>query len=101
MLCRKRIDTWKATFQPGVAVAMGFGENGAGALMESFFKTVRTVKYFAMLFLEKRYPSHGLWGSLRSSMSATKVTPGVVVLDGILFCKEKTCPRSLPKRCGW
>jgi [protein-PII] uridylyltransferase len=97
MLCRKRIDTLESDLQPGVAVAMGYGENGAGALMESFFKTVRTVKYFAMLFLEKRNPSRGLWGSLRSSMSATQATPGVVALDGILFLQRKNLPPPPPE----
>jgi len=52
MLCRNESTPWKATFSPALPLQWDSGENGAGALMESFFKTVRTVKYFAMLFLE-------------------------------------------------
>ncbi len=89
VLYKKRIDVLESELQPDVAAAMGFGENNAGALMESFFKTVRTVKNFALLFLEKRHPSKTLWGSLRSVMGAMQVTPGIVALDGIFFLQRQ------------
>jgi [protein-PII] uridylyltransferase len=96
MLCRQRLDVLESDLQADVARAMGFGDNGVGALMEAFFKTVRTVKYFAMSFLEKRRPSRGLWGSLRSTMSAMHVANGVICLDGILFLKRKSLISSPP-----
>jgi|WetSurMetagenome_2_1015567.scaffolds.fasta_scaffold00148_7 [protein-PII] uridylyltransferase len=95
MLCQKRLDVLESDFQDGVAGELGF-RDGAGTLMESFFKTVRTVKYFAMSFLEKRRPKYGLWGSLRSVMSATEVTRGVVFLDGILFPRHNSIPPAPP-----
>ncbi len=96
LACRKRMDVLESDLQPVVAQNLGFGDNGAGALMESFFKTVRTVKYFAMSFLEKRNPSRGLWGALRSRMSAVEVKSGILLLDGILFLQRKTLPSSPP-----
>lgn len=96
ILCDKRIDTLESELQPGIAAAMGFGDNGAGALMESFFKTVRTVKYFALRFLEKRNSSRTLWGTLRSAVSATNVSDWLMVLDGILVPRKKQFPANAP-----
>jgi [protein-PII] uridylyltransferase len=96
MLCRQRLDVLESDLQAGVAAAMGFNDAGVGALIEAFFKTVRTVKYFAMSFLEKRRPRSGLWGSLRSTMSAVQVKNGVTLLDGIFFLQKSTLPAPGP-----
>lgn len=96
MLCGQRLDVLESDLQAGVAAAMGYDDAGVGALIEAFFKTVRTVKYFAMSFLEKRRPRSGLWGSLRSSMSAVQVKSGVILLDGIFFLQKNTLPAAGP-----
>lgn len=92
IVCRKRMDILETGLQAEVAGALGFGKDGPAALMEAYFRTVRTVRHFAMTFLEKRLGTQGLWTRLRSTVGAIKIKQGVYLLDGVLFIS----PRRLP-----
>jgi [protein-PII] uridylyltransferase len=90
--CKKRMDILETGLQSEVAGALGFGKDNPAALMEAYFRTVRTVKHFAMTFLEKRLPGRGLWTSIRSRVGAIRIKPGVYLLDGILFMAAGQLP---------
>jgi [protein-PII] uridylyltransferase len=92
MICKRRMDILESGLQSDVAAALGFGKDNPAMVMEAYFRTVRSVKHFAMTFLEKRLPNRGLWTSLRSSIGALKIKQGVYMLDGILFLIEKSLP---------
>jgi [protein-PII] uridylyltransferase len=89
LVCGQRIDILESGLQETIAENLGFGASGAGSLMEAFFKAVRTVKYFALLFLEKRLGARSLLGSLRLSMSGLPVKKGIMLLDGVLILSKK------------
>lgn len=91
-VCKKRMDVLETGLQSDVAAALGFGKDNPATLMEAYFRTVRTIRHFAMTFLEKRLPSRGLWTSLRSSVGAMKIKQGVYLLDGILFMTHNRLP---------
>jgi [protein-PII] uridylyltransferase len=90
--CKKRMDILETGLQSEVADALGFGKDNPATLMEAYFRTVRTVRHFAMTFLEKRLPGRGLWTSLRSSVGAVKIKQGVYALDGVLFMTRRRLP---------
>jgi [protein-PII] uridylyltransferase len=92
MICKRRMDILETGLQSDVAGTLGFGKDNPAMVMESYFRTVRSVKHFAMTFLEKRLPNRGLWTSLRTSIGALKIKQGVYMLDGILFLIEKSLP---------
>ncbi len=92
MVCKRRMDILETGLQSGVAEALGFGKDNPASVMEAYFRTVRSVKHFAMTFLEKRLPSRGWWTSLRASVGALKIKQGVYMLDGILFLAPKVLP---------
>lgn len=92
LLCARRMDVLESGLQPQVAENLGFGTEGAGNFLEAYFKSVRTVKYFALSFLERRLSSHSLLGSLRSNFGAIKVKKGLIILDGILSLSTKDVP---------
>jgi [protein-PII] uridylyltransferase len=92
VVCARRLDVLESALQSVVAKNLGFGPDGAGALMEAYFKAVRAVKYFALSFLEKRFTSRSLLGSIRTNMSAVPVKKGVFLLDGLLFLSKKDVP---------
>jgi [protein-PII] uridylyltransferase len=94
LVCGQRIDVLESGLQENIAQNLGFGASGAGSLMEAFFRAVRTVKYFALSFLEKRLESRSLLGSLRLSMSGLEVKKGIMLLDGILMPSKKGPPAS-------
>jgi [protein-PII] uridylyltransferase len=91
-VCKKRMDILETGLQSDVSEALGFGKDNPAALMEAYFRTVRTVRHFAMTFLEKRIGGRGLWTSLRSSVGAVKIKQGVYLLDGILFMTARNLP---------
>jgi [protein-PII] uridylyltransferase len=91
-VCKKRMDILETGLQSDVSEALGFGKDNPAALMEAYFRTVRTVRHFAMTFLEKRLGGRGLWTSLRSSVGAVKIKQGIYLLDGILFMTARNLP---------
>lgn len=92
MVAHRRLDILEFGLQPAVAHYLGFGAAGSGTLMESFFALVRSVKQHVLTFYEKGDPT--LWGisRLRWVLSANRVSPRVVALDGILAARGAVPP---------
>jgi [protein-PII] uridylyltransferase len=84
-LCQRRMDILETALQPMIAARCGFGSDGAGKLMEQFFKTVRDVRLLLLSFLERDLSGRNIWGIVRKRVSANQLGPGIAVLDGILF----------------
>jgi [protein-PII] uridylyltransferase len=79
------MDVLETSLQPMIAQRHGFGPDGAGRLMEQFFKTVRDIRTILLAFLEKDSSGRNIWHDVRRRLSANHLGPGIAVLDGILF----------------
>ena len=92
-VCHRRLDVLETALQPAVAEACGFGANGAGRMMEQFFKTVRRIRLVLLSFLERDLSGRNIWLDLRKRISAQSIAPGIAVLDGIFFSSKSDDPR--------
>ena len=85
LLAKRRMDILETGFQPPIAENYGFGPQGAGELIEIFFKAVRDIRLFLLSFLEKDLSGKNIWSIVRKRISAYAIAPGISVLDGIIF----------------
>jgi len=92
-VCRRRMDVLETSLQPMVAETCGFGADGAGRLMEKFFKTVRRIRQILLSFLERDLSGRNIWRDVRKRVSANPLGPGIAVLDGIMFSTKSDDPR--------
>jgi [protein-PII] uridylyltransferase len=88
-VCGRRIDILESALQPDIARLYGFGDNGAGILMERFFKTVRGIRLFLLSYLEKSPAGTSLWTYFRKRVSAVEAAPGISMCEGIFFSAGK------------
>jgi [protein-PII] uridylyltransferase len=84
MVCGRRMDILEIALQPEVALRYGFAE-GAGPLMEQYYKTVRSIRLFLLSYVEKWPSNSGLWTAIRKRVGALEVAPGVRMTEGIFF----------------
>ncbi len=89
LLCKRRMDILEIDLQPGIAEQYGFGPDGAGRLMEQFFRTVSDIRLHILSFLEKDLAGKNIWRSVRRRISAYPIATGLTVLDGIVFSTHK------------
>jgi len=89
LICSQRMDILEMDYQNDIARRYGFGRNGAGQLMEKYFKTVREIRLALLSFLEKDLTGKSIWGDMRSLLSAVEIAPSIAVLDGIVFSRHK------------
>lgn len=94
IVCGRRMDILETALQPDVAKLLGYGENGAGELMERFFKTLRSIRLFLLLYLEKSPAGTSLWTYFRTRVSAVEAAPGINVCEGIFFSAKQGMQRS-------
>jgi [protein-PII] uridylyltransferase len=92
-LSGRRMDILEIGLQPEIAARCGFSEGGAGALMERFFKTVRSVRLFLLAYLEQGPSGASLWTSLRKKVGAVAAAPGIRVCEGIFFTENAAIER--------
>jgi [protein-PII] uridylyltransferase len=85
----RRIDVLETSMQPEIAKLCGFGDSGAGMLMERFFKTVREIRLMLLAYLEKSPTGGSLWTYFRTRVSAVPAAPGISMCEGILFATKK------------
>jgi [protein-PII] uridylyltransferase len=88
-LCGRRMDVLEIALQPEVALRCGFSSGGAGALMERFYRTVRSIRLFLLSYVEKWPSDSGLWTALRKRVGALDAAPHVRMSEGILFSSGK------------
>jgi [protein-PII] uridylyltransferase len=91
--CGRRMDVLETALQPEIAQWHGLGNEGAGLLMEHFFKTVRGIKLFLLSYLEKAPAGASPWGSLRRRISAVEAATGIRMSEGIFFSAGKNAAR--------
>ncbi len=91
-LCKRRLDVLETSLQPAIAEQHGFGPDGAGRLMEQFFRTVRDIRMILLAFLEQDSSGRNIWYDVRRRLSANHLGPGIAVLDGILFSTRSHDP---------
>ena len=89
LICSQRMDILEMDYQNDIARRYGFGRNGAGQLMEKYFKTVREIRLALLSFLEKDLTGKSIWSDMRSRLSAVEIAPAIAVLDGIVFSRHK------------
>lgn len=85
----RRIDILETSVQSSVAERCGFGPDGAGRLMERFFKTVREIRLLLLSYLEKGPSGATVWTNLRKRVSAVEASPGIAMCEGIFFTTDK------------
>jgi [protein-PII] uridylyltransferase len=85
----QRMDVLEMDYQNIIAERCGFGEGGAGRLMEAFYKTVRDIRLSLLSFLEKDLSGKSIWRDVRRRLSAMELAPGIATLDGIIFPRHK------------
>ena len=85
----RRIDILETSVQPDIAKLCGFGPEGAGKLMERFFKTVREIRLLLLSYLEKGPTGANVWTNLRKRVSAVEASPGIAMCEGIFFTTDK------------
>jgi [protein-PII] uridylyltransferase len=85
----QRMDILEMNYQNIIAQKYGFGQDGAGKIMEAFFKTVRDIRLSLLTFLEKDFSGKSLWSNVRRRLSAVEIGSGIAVLDGIIFSRHK------------
>jgi [protein-PII] uridylyltransferase len=86
----RRVDILETASQPAVALFCGFGDNGAGLLMEEYFKTVRTIRTILASYLETTTPRKRLLRKFNLAISGNRPMPGIALYNGILFAIEST-----------
>ena len=84
-LCGRRMDVMESALQPQLGSLCGFGADGAGPLMERFFKTVRSIKLFLLSYLEKNPGTTGLWLFVRRHIGSVEAAQGIFMNEGIFF----------------
>ncbi len=89
MISGQRLDVLETDYQNAIAILCGFGPDGAGCLLEEFFKTVRDIRLSLLLFLEKDLSGKSIWNNVRRRFSAVEIADGLAVLDGIIFSRRK------------
>jgi [protein-PII] uridylyltransferase len=89
LICSQRMDVLEMDYQNDIAQRFGFGRNGAGQLMEKYFKTVRKIRLALLTFLEKDLTGKSIWSNMRRRLSAVEIAPGIALLDGIVFSRYK------------
>ncbi len=87
-VCGRRMDVLEIGLQPEVALRYGF-HDGAGPLMERYYKTVRSIRLFLLSYVEKWPSGSGLWTAIRKRVGALEVGPGVRMSEGIFFSTGK------------
>jgi|GEM_PF-866124 UTP:GlnB (protein PII) uridylyltransferase len=85
----RRIDILETSVQPDVAKLCGFGPDGAGMLMERFFKTVREIRLLLLSYLEKGPTGANVWTNFRKRVSAVEASPGIAMCEGIFFTTHR------------
>jgi UTP:GlnB (protein PII) uridylyltransferase len=85
----QRMDVLETDYQNAIASRCGFGPDGAGRLLEEFFKTVREIRLSLLSFLEKDLSGKSVWNNVRRRFSANEIAAGIAVLDGIIFSRHK------------
>ena len=91
-ICGRRVDVLETDLQPQVAAACGFGADGAGRMMEAFFKAVQRIRLVLLSFLERDLSGRNIWRNVRKRLSANPTGPGIAVLDGIMFSTRSDDP---------
>ncbi|HJX35843.1 MAG TPA: DUF294 nucleotidyltransferase-like domain-containing protein, partial [Dehalococcoidales bacterium] len=89
MISSQRMDVLETDYQNDIAKRCGFGQDGAGRLLEAFFKTVRDIRLSLLSFLEKDLSGKSIWNNVRRRFSAIEIASGIAVLDGIIFSRHK------------
>ncbi len=89
MISGQRMDVLETDYQNAIAARCGFGQDGAGRLLEAFFKTVRDIRLSLLSFLEKDLSGKSIWNNVRRRFSAVEIASGIAVLDGIIFFRQK------------
>jgi [protein-PII] uridylyltransferase len=89
MISGQRLDVLETDYQNDIAKHCGFGQDGAGRLLEEFFKTVRDIRLSLLSFLEKDLSGKSIWNNVRRRFSAIEIAAGLAVLDGIIFSRHK------------
>jgi [protein-PII] uridylyltransferase len=88
--CERRADILETVFQPMVARYCGFGTEGAGALMEEYFKTVRAIRGILLSFLETTTPWRRFLRSASILIGGNRPIRGVALYNGILFSVDQS-----------
>ena len=89
MISSQRLDVLETDYQNAIAARCGFGQDGAGQLLEAFYKTVRDIRLSLLSFLEKDLSGKSIWNNVRRRFSAMEIASGIAVLDGIIFPRHK------------
>lgn len=85
----QRLDILETPYQDAIALRYGFEQNSAGLLLEDFFKTVRDIRLSLLSFLEKDLAGKSIWRNVRRRVSSIKIDPGIALLDGIIFLRNR------------
>lgn len=88
----QRLDVLETQYHHVIASHYSFGQNGAGPLLEVFFKTVRDIRLSLLSFLEKDLSGKSIWHNVRRRMSSVEIAPGIALLDGIVFPMNRKGP---------
>jgi [protein-PII] uridylyltransferase len=84
MTSKTRLDILEFSQQAQVADYIGMGESNPGVLMETYFRTVMTVKQHVLKYLEQHGSMNSLAQMVRWHFSSVKVGIDIVLLDGYL-----------------
>ncbi|HMA64906.1 MAG: HD domain-containing protein, partial [Fibrobacterota bacterium] len=90
MTSKARLDILEFSQQAQVADYIGIGESNPGVLMETFFRTVMTVKQHVLKYLEQHGSMNSLAQMVRWYFSSVKVGNDIVLLDGYLSCLNQS-----------
>jgi [protein-PII] uridylyltransferase len=80
----RRLDILEFSQQDAVAEFLGYGPEGAGKLVEHFFKNVTSVKRILLLHLEKQHNGNRLANKIRVYLSGVEIDKRIKLLDGII-----------------
>ena len=94
----RRIDVLETAMQPEIAKLCGFGVDGAGMLMERFFKTVREIRLLLLSYLEKSPTGSTMWSYFRTRVSSVPAAPGIGMCEGIFFTTAKHSETAIDAR---
>ncbi len=83
--CGHKQDILESSLQSDVAKILGFGETGAGKLMERFYRVVRAVRFSLLLYLEINPVKKQMWDSVQRRIGSVHVAEGFAISSGILF----------------
>jgi [protein-PII] uridylyltransferase len=83
--CGRRVDILETVFQPAVAQQCGYGPEGAGRLMEEYFRSVRDVRRILLSYLERTTRLRRALRSASLMIGGNRPIPGIALYNGILF----------------